>query len=203
VFSITLFTFAYLLERQSAARAEAEAMAAFAAIDLVTGLPNRVAFESRFDNARALAQRSGQRLAVYFVDLDDFKTINDTFGHAAGDDLLRQYADRLRGSVRESDTVTRLGGDEFVVLAFLPDVAQAELVAAKLYDASSTPFVIGGVQVALTASIGISLYPDHGIDCETLLHRSDAAMYRTKANGKRGWSTAHNAAVRERELEAG
>jgi diguanylate cyclase (GGDEF)-like protein len=203
VFSIALFTFAYLLERQSAARASAEAVAAFAATDLVTGLPNRVAFESRFDQARALANRSGQRLAVYFVDLDDFKAINDTFGHAAGDDLLRDYAERLRASVRESDIVARLGGDEFVVLAFVPDVTESELVAAKLYDASSSPFVIDEVHVALTASIGISLYPDHGTDGDTLLHRADAAMYHTKSTGKRGWSTGSFPAVKELELDAG
>jgi diguanylate cyclase (GGDEF)-like protein len=196
VFSFALFTFAYLLERQSAARAAAEALAEFAATDSVTGLPNRFAFEALFDQARALAHRTGQRLAVYFIDLDDFKRVNDTFGHGAGDTLLRQFGRRLRRAIRGSDIVARLGGDEFVVLAYVADVAEAELVAGKLLDATRAPIALDATKVALSASIGVSVYPDHGLDGESLLQHADAEMYRTKANGKRGWSAGHPLALR-------
>ena len=181
IYVVVLYAFSLLLERQTAARSSAEVIAAFASKDPLTGLSNRLGFAARFDQARALARRSGRALAVCFVDLDHFKVANDTFGHAAGDALLHGFATRLQGAVRESDTVARLGGDEFVVLAFVDDEQQASILAAKLVDAQHEPYVVEGREVTLSCSVGLSLYPRDGEEIDVLLERADREMYLVKS----------------------
>jgi diguanylate cyclase (GGDEF)-like protein len=181
IYVVVLYAFSLLLERQTAARSSAEVIAAFASKDPLTGLSNRLAFSARFEQARALARRSGRSLAVCFVDLDHFKLANDTFGHAGGDALLRGFAARLQGAVRESDTVARLGGDEFVVLAFVDDDQQASVLAAKLVDAQNEPYAVEGREMTLSCSVGLSLYPRDGEEIDALLEHADRAMYVAKS----------------------
>lgn len=155
-----------------------------AGLDPLTELPNRVLMLDRVRQAIATAKRHGVRLALLFVDLDDFKQINDAQGHAIGDGVLRLTAKALVASVRAADTVSRHGGDEFVVL--LSEVnapADAEAVAAKMIQAISAPHRTGSHIVHLTASIGISVYPDDGLAPEELIDRADAAMYHAKRQG--------------------
>jgi diguanylate cyclase (GGDEF)-like protein len=130
------------------------------------------------------ARRNEEKLAVFFVDLDGFKTVNDTLGHAAGDHLLREIARRLRAKIRESDLVARFGGDEFVVMVeAVSDRPGLQLVAQKILDAVGEPMQIQGHEVGVTASIGIAMFPDDGTDVSTLLANADMAMYRAKALG--------------------
>ena len=158
-----------------------------AQFDQLTGLPNRVLLQERFRFALSLAQRSSEKLAVLFLDLDHFKNINDTLGHSIGDQLLMEVARRLKASVREEDTVSRQGGDEFILV--LPDiVAQgAAMVAQKLLQAIDAPFQYGAHELSSTATIGIALYPDDGTDMETLLQHADAAMYQAKQAGRNNY----------------
>jgi diguanylate cyclase (GGDEF)-like protein len=150
--------------------------------DLLTGLPNRVLFTDRIDQAVKLAERERRSAAVLFLDLDHFKEINDTLGHHHGDLLLRMLAPRLREVLRESDTVARLGGDELGIL--LPDAtpAQASHVAGKILDAFKRPLQSEGLTLQVGASIGIACYPTHGRDVTTLLQHADAAMFAAKEN---------------------
>jgi diguanylate cyclase (GGDEF)-like protein len=162
--------------------------------DALPGLPNRVAFQERLDEA--LAGCAGHRcaIAVLFVDLDNFKLINDSFGHAAGDELLRAVAGRLERATRADDVVARQGGDEFLVLlgnikrsgAADTEYARkaADLIARKIRRTLHSPFVVAGVEIFVSASIGVSLYPDDASDSETLLKHADAAMYRAKDDGR-------------------
>jgi diguanylate cyclase (GGDEF)-like protein len=153
--------------------------------DGLTGLPNRIMFSQLLDLSIKSAHRNGQKRAILFIDLDRFKTINDTLGHAAGDFMLVEVARRLRSCVRESDMVARLGGDEFVVL--LDDIAdadQAAQVARKLLLSLSPPIVVAGHDCRTTASIGIALYPENGLDEQTLTKNADMAMYFAKDEGK-------------------
>ncbi|MDO9371362.1 MAG: diguanylate cyclase [Gammaproteobacteria bacterium] len=153
--------------------------------DALTGLPNRLLFEDRLQQTLAQASRQGQMVALLFIDLDNFKPINDTQGHAVGDQMIRIAAERLTGCVRSADTVARLGGDEFTaLLANIARVADVELVAQKILEVIARAFVIGGHELFTTASIGIALYPADGSDAETLLHHADSAMYRAKQAGK-------------------
>ncbi len=156
--------------------------------DLLTGLPNRVLFEDRLRQAMRQSRRDKRRLAVMFIDLDGFKAINDELGHASGDELLKQVAQRLRESLREADTVGRFGGDEFtVVIGYIeePDAyGAALLVAEKLIDEISHPYHLDGLERRVSASIGIALYPEHGNSAETLIDNADAAMYQAKRRGK-------------------
>ncbi len=150
-------------------------------LDALTQLPNRMLLLDRFDNAIANARRHGSRLGLLFLDLYNFKQINDTLGHAVGDEALRLTARCLASSTRAGDTVSRHGGDEFVVL--LTEVSQASdavLVADKMLALLSAPSRIGPYVVQLAASIGISIYPEDGEDAVTLIERADAAMYRAK-----------------------
>jgi diguanylate cyclase (GGDEF)-like protein len=157
--------------------------------DPLTGLPNSVLFADRLGQALAAIERDGGRLAVCFLDLDRFKAVNDTLGHAAGDDLLRQVADRLRATVRGIDTVARRAGDEFTVLVADADgPGPAVVVADKILDALRRPFRLGEVEVRVSPSIGIALAPDDGLDPDVLLHRADVAMYRAKAAGRDRWA---------------
>jgi len=153
--------------------------------DALTELPNRLLFMDRLKQALARARWHQRLVAVLFIDLDRFKTINDTLGHDAGDRLLQQLGERFSRSVREGDTVARFGGDEFVIL--LDDVAgdkDVGMVAQKILDALAAPFTIGDRRLYITGSIGVSLFPGDGEDSGTLLKHADIAMYRAKELGK-------------------
>ncbi len=164
-----------------------EQVRALAYHDPLTGLPNRLLLHDRLFMAVAQAHRHGQRLGVLFLDLDHFKTVNDTLGHTYGDLLLQAVAERLRTVVREGDTVARLGGDEFVLL--LPAVrrvSDAVRVAEKVLASLRRPFELPQGALEITASVGISVYPDHGSDAEGLVTGADQAMYVAKREGRNG-----------------
>jgi diguanylate cyclase (GGDEF)-like protein/PAS domain S-box-containing protein len=153
--------------------------------DPLTDLPSRKLALDRLGSAIANARRRHNRVAVLFIDVDRFKSINDALGHAAGDWLLRQLAERVRSSIREEDRVARLGGDEFVVI--LPEVRQhadAEAVASKILGALAQPFNIDGQETYVTVSIGVAVFPDQGDDVEALIQHADTAMYVAKENGR-------------------
>ena len=152
-----------------------------AVLDALTGLPNRNSLAARLEHAILRVNRSGDRLALLFIDLDRFKKVNDTLGHSAGDEVLRQAAGRIRACVREVDTVARLGGDEFVVLLetdVRPDTPG--IIGERIRMAFSSPFEYKGAEVNCGASVGVSLYPDHARDPASLLESADEAMYRVK-----------------------
>ena len=156
--------------------------------DSLTGLPNRVIARDRLRQGLALARRSGCVVAVMYLDLDRFKWVNDNLGHAAGDDLLRQVAQRLRGCVREVDTVARLGGDEFLcVLTGLQDDTLAHEVASRIVASLAEPFALGAERATIGVSLGIALFPQHGGTQEQLLQCADVAMYRAKDAGRNGF----------------
>ena len=153
--------------------------------DQLTRLSNRQRFNRQLLKALGHAERSGELMALLFIDLDEFKEINDTLGHHAGDELLSQAAMRFRSCVRTGDLVGRLGGDEFAILAeSLNSPYDAEIVASKIIEVLQMPFVLGGHSVTIGASIGIALYPHDASDAEELLTRSDIAMYQAKRNGR-------------------
>ena len=153
--------------------------------DQLTSLPNRSLFIQRLERALIHAQRFNRGLAVLFMDLDRFKKINDTLGHDAGDEVLKEVAKRLMDCTREVDTVARLGGDEFVMLIEqMTDARQAESVGQKLIQAMGEPLLLGGHECSVTASVGISTYPADGKDAAVLLKNADIAMYRAKELGK-------------------
>lgn len=154
--------------------------------DRLTGLPNRVLVEDQLDLAVARARRMNRTVALLFVDLDDFKAVNDRLGHAAGDQFLAAVAARLRGVLRDTDVLARQGGDEFLVLlSDLEDQPEhvAEAVGAKLHVALQHPFSVAGAELMAAASVGVSLYPEDASDSEALLRHADAAMYKAKAAG--------------------
>ncbi|SMB27753.1 Sensory box/GGDEF family protein (modular protein) [Sterolibacterium denitrificans] len=156
--------------------------------DALTGLPNRVLFRERFELAMAWAERNDTRVALLFVDLDHFKTINDTLGHPVGDDLLKEVARRLRSIVRDTDTISRLGGDEFLLaLTDVPEPESVGRLAAKIVEALAQPVHIEGHELAVTPSIGVTLWPDDGRDFDLLLQRADTAMYQAKAAGRNAY----------------
>jgi len=160
------------------------ALAQQALYDELTELPNRRLFQDRLEQAMLVAQRTGHPIALLLMDLDRFKEVNDTLGHQAGDVLLRDISQRLRRSLRSSDTVARLGGDEFaVVLTSMHEPAGAAVAANKLLAAIGEPAVIKGQPIHASASIGIAFYPEHGQDPETLLRHADVAMYVAKRTG--------------------
>jgi len=172
----------------SAARAQSERIAHLAEHDSLTGLPNRLLFNDRVGQAISLARRHGGRVAVLFLDLDGFKHINDSLGHAAGDEFLKSVARRLLNSVRTPDTVSRQGGDEFVLL--LQEVQGPEDAAAtarRVLQAVAEVQLADHIEVHVTASIGMSLYPDNGLDVETLIKNADIAMYQAKKNGRQSY----------------
>ena len=159
-------------------------MAHLAQHDVLTSLPNRLLLDDRLGRAVALASRYGRRLAVLFVDLDRFKHVNDSLGHAIGDQVLSSIADRLAGCVRSSDTVSRHGGDEFVVLcAELDHAGSAAVSAAKIVTAVEAPLHIAGHEIHITGSVGVSLYPDDDVDGQALIKSADTAMYHAKTCG--------------------
>jgi len=153
--------------------------------DALTNLPNRTLLSDRLDQAIAQAKRCGRKVAILFFDLDDFKLINDTLGHSAGDVLLQLIAGNLKASVREGDTVARLGGDEFVaVLSYITSAQDVIVVAEKILTAIRQPLSLEGRRVDISFSLGISLFPDDGKEAEALLKYADIALYRAKHKGK-------------------
>jgi len=172
------------LERQ---RAE-ETIRNMAYHDFLTGLPNRVLLIDRLTLALAHAHRVKKRLAVMFLDFDDFKLVNDNYGHGIGDLFLREMGQKLKSAIREEDTLARLGGDEFIlVLPELIDRQNAVTLAEKLIKLGREPLHLDGKEVKSSFSIGISLYPDDGDDYETLLDKADSALYKAKRKGRDGY----------------
>ncbi len=169
----------------SESRAMALKMAHLARHDFLTGLPNRMLLTERLSQAIGLAQRHHKQVALLFLDLDYFKHINDTLGHAIGDKLLQSVAERLSENVRATDTVCRQGGDEFVILlAEIEQSLDAAIIADKLLTAFAVPHLIGGQELHATLSIGISVYPDDGKDLDAIMQSADTAMYHAKACGR-------------------
>ncbi|MBF0285973.1 MAG: EAL domain-containing protein [Magnetococcales bacterium] len=153
--------------------------------DSLTGLPNRALFLDRLSHELVRTRRQKSHLALMFIDLDRFKWVNDTLGHAAGDALLREASNRLQDCVRKSDTVARLGGDEFTII--LPDMSkgpQAERVTRKILDSLAEPFLLEGQEAFISGSIGITIYPDDADEQQDLLKNADSAMYRAKGDGR-------------------
>jgi diguanylate cyclase (GGDEF)-like protein/PAS domain S-box-containing protein len=183
-----------------------ERLSFLASYDPVTGLPNRSLFNDRLDHAMKHADRSGNKVGLLFIDLDNFKTINDTLGHSAGDELLRQVALRFSAAIRVDDTVSRLGGDEFtLILEDLGSAEDAARVASEILQHSAIPYELEGSRLYVTASIGIALYPQDGADVQSLVMNADAAMYRAKDNGRNNFQffdKAISAGAQER-LEIG
>ncbi|MHB8248558.1 MAG: bifunctional diguanylate cyclase/phosphodiesterase [Acidithiobacillus sp.] len=164
--------------------------------DVLTGLPNREGLRLVFDQALARSERQERLLAVGFLDLDDFKPVNDTYGHAAGDDLLKEMARRLQDAVRRTDTVARLGGDEFVLLLEgLRGMDELDQILARLQEEISRPFLIHGEKLSLQASLGLSIYPFDEVDTDLLLRHADQAMYAAKTRpnrGREGWAQIYH-----------
>ncbi|HEY8101708.1 MAG TPA: EAL domain-containing protein [Burkholderiaceae bacterium] len=167
-------------------RKSAEEKISFVAYhDLLTELPNRLLLEDRFQQAIAYADRDGSKVALIFLDLDNFKTINDSLGHSVGDKLIQKVAQRLSECLREIDTICRQGGDEFLIV--LPSLADADAlapIAAKIASSLFEPFGIEGNQLTTSASLGVAIYPDDGADFNTLTKKADMAMYRAKNAGR-------------------
>ncbi len=175
--------------------------------DALTGLPNRTLLRDRLAQALASARRRREKVALLFLDIDRFKTINDSLGHSAGDLLLKEVAKRLKSWAREQDTVARLGGDEFlVVLTGVKDVTGAAIAADRLMKVMSTEFTVQGHLLSASCSLGISVFPDHGSDAEALIKNADAAMYCAKENGRNNFQfftqEMNNKAVERLTLES-
>ncbi len=175
-----VITFRDITER----KAEKEKIQQLAYYDTLTGLPNRILFQDRLEHALAQCRRDGDGLALMFLDLDDFKHINDTQGHAVGDRFLRDVAARLRETVRQADTLARLGGDEFVWFGHIQEQKDVTAVAGKILQALPRPVEIDGITLACSVSIGIALFPRDAEDGGELLRCADTAMYQAKRKGK-------------------
>jgi len=157
--------------------------------DNLTGLPNRFLFFDRLDQAIKKSRRQKQRFALLFLDLDNFKRINDSFGHVIGDEVLQKVADHLAKTVRDSDTVARLAGDEFtIILDNVQSKTNVEAITRKMIKAVSQPIETQQAKIVITASVGISIFPDHGEDAETLLRKADMAMYLVKDGNRDGYA---------------
>jgi diguanylate cyclase (GGDEF)-like protein len=170
----------------------AQARVAFLAHhDALTGLPNRLLLQDRLKQALASLRRYGGRLAVHYLDLDGFKSVNDTFGHAVGDGLLKSVGGQIRLLLRESDTAARIGGDEFVIVQNrVGERRDAEALAGRLIDALRQAFAVDGRSIRVGASVGICLAPDHGSDSVELIKRADAALYEAKEAGRGRFAVA-------------
>jgi diguanylate cyclase (GGDEF)-like protein/PAS domain S-box-containing protein len=190
--------FVDITERKQAA----EQIQYLAYYDAVTGLPNRTLLEDRLSKALASARRRKEKIAVIFLDLDQFKIINDSLGHTAGDLLLKEVASRLKTWLREQDTVARLGGDEFVlVLNAVKEIGDAAVAAKRILDTMAAPFSLQGRSLSISCSLGISIFPDHGDDPAAMIQNADTAMYCAKDNGRNTFqffTSEMNAQVLER-----
>ncbi|RLB53581.1 MAG: hypothetical protein DRJ42_11590 [Deltaproteobacteria bacterium] len=181
----TVLGFSVYVRNITAQRRAEEMLRRQAQHDPLTDLPNRILFDDRLKQVIARANRAGKQFAVLFIDLDEFKQVNDALGHEAGDQVLRDVAQNLRQTIRRSDTLARIGGDEFVLLAEEFDHAdQVKTLAEKMVEAISNLPSPALQAMKVGASIGIALYPDHGEDARTLLVRADEAMYEAKQHGK-------------------
>jgi len=157
--------------------------------DCLTKLPNRALLDEQLNLAISYAQRAAKILAVLFLDLDEFKKINDNFGHPYGDELLRGVSERLQSCIRKSDLLSRLGGDEFIiVLSQIKTKQDVSNLAQKVIHAFAQPFNIFDQAVYITISIGISLYPNDTLDAKDLIKNADIAMYRSKKSGKNSFN---------------
>jgi diguanylate cyclase (GGDEF)-like protein len=175
------------------AREHARQLESMALQDPLTGLANRRLVPERVRMAIAHARRNRSHMAVLCLDLDGFKEVNDTLGHAAGDQLLRIVAERLLGAVREEDTVARLGGDEFLIALWqVSDAADAAKVASKIVELVAQPYHIDGYAVSVTASAGASMYPTDGEDVDALVKSADSALYKAKQAGKNTYRLAQS-----------
>jgi diguanylate cyclase (GGDEF)-like protein/PAS domain S-box-containing protein len=181
---------AYVLTTDiTAARRHQLELGRLARTDALTGLPNRRSHEERLGEALQRAARSGRGLALLFLDIDHFKQINDTLGHAGGDAVLQEFGRRLKASVRTTDIVSRLAGDEFtVVLEGLNDAQEAAFVARKIVDAFREPVRLEGASRQVSTSIGVAFVKARQIDMATLCHQADTALYRAKADGRNGYA---------------
>jgi len=200
---ITRFLGTYGVARDITERKVSEEIISYQAMhDQLTQLPNRRLFYDHLELAMTQSRRLGTETAVMFIDLDRFKLVNDTYGHAEGDELLRSVANRLHQCVRACDTLARQGGDEFTIL--LPNLIQAEdaaVVAKKILEELKSPFSVAGQEFCATASIGIAVYPRDGESADILMKNADIAMYKVKANGKNNFqffATEMNACYHER-----
>jgi diguanylate cyclase (GGDEF)-like protein/PAS domain S-box-containing protein len=167
---------------------EEEELVKTAQYDSLTGIPNRLMFQDFFAKSLKRLARKSQRLALFFLDLDNFKAVNDSHGHLMGDQVLQMVAQRLVKCVREGDLVSRFGGDEFTLLIEDCEPAQLGEFAHRIIAEMELPLVLGCVSAHLSASIGIAVYPECGSDEHTLLQKADAAMYRVKKEGKHGFA---------------
>lgn len=162
-----------------------ERLQQLAHFDGLTGLANRLLFRDRFEQSIAQAKRSGHKVALLYIDLDNFKPVNDQYGHGMGDHVLQVVSQRFGSLIRAVDTASRLGGDEFgIIMHEIKAVSDAAVVAEKLVNNISKPVIDGGVEILLGCSIGISVYPDHALEIDSLIKLADAAMYDAKAKGK-------------------
>lgn len=172
-------------------KSEQEAITHQAQHDFLTKLPNRLLFYDRFSQQLAFATRHGKKFAIIYLDLDNFKPVNDTLGHQVGDQLLIAVAENLSALVREIDTVSRFGGDEFAILVSeVETIDDVATLANKVIKTLSEPFHLGEHTVNVSASLGIALYPDHGADMETLMKKADTAMYQAKRGGHNNYIIA-------------
>lgn len=168
------------IDAEDAAQTVAELSKSFG-LDMLTQLPNRVQLQERFFHAIASAHRHRTRMAILFADIDGFKGINDTLGHAVGDEALKHTAHCIASSVRDVDFVCRYGGDEFVVLITdLTQASDAALVSQKIALAVASPITVANRSMSVLLSIGVSVYPDDGVDADALIHCADSAMYEAK-----------------------
>ena len=202
--SIIEGTLVDITERKSAE----ERVRTLAYYDALTGLPNRVLLRDRLSKALATARRQKHKVALLFLDLDRFKIINDSLGHSVGDLLLQEVADRLKSFAREQDTVARLGGDEFlIVLTNIKDIPGVAVAAERFMDAMTAGFVIQGHPINIGCSLGISIFPEHGADNDTLIKNADAAMYSAKDGGRNNFqlftADMNAQAVQRLTLESG
>lgn len=191
-----VYSFRDITERVAASRQ----IETLSRTDALTGLPNRSLLTDRVERALALAAREGEPFAMLLLDIDHFKHINDTLGHAFGDRVLVEIGERLGASVRQIDTVARLGGDEFVLLAQRSAAAGAEATARRVMEALQRPFTLDGLNFTVTASIGIALHPEDGASLDELLRHADAAMREVKGAGRAAWrfhAPGHNAGEAE------
>jgi diguanylate cyclase (GGDEF)-like protein len=200
-FMVGFLTWLFLDDRARVLQAAHQAMQ-LALYDPLTGLPNRKLLDERLQQALSMAKRERHHVALLFIDLDKFKPVNDKFGHAYGDLLLKEVGKRLQSCMRESDTACRLGGDEFVAL--LPDVGGREAamaVSAKIADRLAQPYKVAGQICDISASIGVAVYPEDGVDSRVLMKHADLAMYDAKSSGAESVKPASSA--RSTPVDAG